>query len=208
MSRRKIICTVTNDLTHDRRMHRICTTLSGAGFEVELVGRRLPHSQPLPRRAFRQVRLRCFFHRGKLFYLEYNLRLFLYLMPRRAGALCAVDLDTLCAGWLAARLRGWKLVYDAHEFFQEVPEVVGRPFTQRVWEGVARALIPRVDAAYTVSASLAEELSKHYGVSFGLVRNLPPRPALPTHAEKHHPPVLLYQGVLNEGRGLEEAIEA
>jgi hypothetical protein len=35
----KIIFTVTNDLNFDQRMQRICSTLSNAGYEVELVGR-------------------------------------------------------------------------------------------------------------------------------------------------------------------------
>ena len=35
---KRIVFTVTNDLTYDQRMHRICTTLQDAGYQVTLVG--------------------------------------------------------------------------------------------------------------------------------------------------------------------------
>jgi hypothetical protein len=82
----RIICTVTNDLSHDQRMIRICTSLQQAGYDVCLVGRSLPDSPPLRTRPFRQHRLRCWFHRGKLFYLEYQLRLWYYLYQQPAAA--------------------------------------------------------------------------------------------------------------------------
>ncbi len=37
--KRRIFCTVTNDLNYDQRMIRICTSLVRAGYEVVLVGR-------------------------------------------------------------------------------------------------------------------------------------------------------------------------
>lgn len=218
----KIICTVTNDLTYDRRMHRISKALAEEGHEVTLVGRRLPTSKPLGQQPFRQHRLRCFFQKGKLFYLEYNLRLTLWLFTRRYDATYSVDLDTLLPGLILKRLRRKRLVYDAHEYFTEVPEVVHRPITQWIWEQLARYAIPRTDVAFTVSPSLALVLSERYGRPFGVVRNLPPQqghfPTLQEQAEvrkRYHLPqpqreqfVLLYQGALNEGRGLEATLDA
>ena len=58
---KKIVLTVTNDLTYDQRMHKICSSLVSANYEVELVGRELPHSIPLEKKVFAQTRLRCFF---------------------------------------------------------------------------------------------------------------------------------------------------
>ena len=65
-----IIFTVTNDLTYDQRMHRICGTLAAAGHRVTLVGRALPGSVPLEEKVFYQKRLRCFFRKGFAFYAE------------------------------------------------------------------------------------------------------------------------------------------
>src|SRR5690349_11491904 len=92
---KKIVFTVTNDLSYDQRMIRICTSLSANGFSVKLVGRKMPASVPLSSRSFEQVRLNCFFHKGKLFYAEYNLRLFFYLLTQQMNCICAIDLDTI-----------------------------------------------------------------------------------------------------------------
>ncbi|MBK8878431.1 MAG: glycosyltransferase [Haliscomenobacter sp.] len=189
-------------------MIRICLALAQAGYEVLLIGRTLPHSPPLPDQPYAQKRLSCFFHRGKAFYLEYNLRLLFFLLVHRFDAVCAADLDTLAPAFTAARLKGKPVVYDAHEYFTEVPELIGRPHTRRVWELLARAVVPRVDRAYTVGPALAEILSARYGVPFEAVRNVPVRKLNEAPSAKAPAPVVLYQGALNRGRGLEQAIDA
>ncbi len=204
----RIICTVTNDLSHDQRMHRICSSLYRAGFEVWLVGRHRPNSPPIVSLPFYTRRLPCHFQRGKLFYLEYNLRLLLFLLRHRADAINSVDLDTLLPGVIAARLRRIPCIYDAHEYFTETPEVVNRPLIKFVWEQLARWCIPQVRAAYTVGPALAELLSKRYGKSFRVVRNVPHRRLPSTPREPSEPHILLYQGMLNAARGLETAIDA
>ena len=90
-----IYFTVTNDLSYDQRMHRICHSLAANGYLVTLVGRRLKTSLPLPSKSFEQKRLSCFFNKGFLFYLEYNTRLFFYLLGKRMDTVCAIDLDTI-----------------------------------------------------------------------------------------------------------------
>ncbi len=168
-----ILFTVTNDLTYDQRMHRICGTLASAGHRVWLVGRALPHSVPLEGKAFRQKRLRCFFQKGFVFYAEYNLRLFFFLLFASYDAVCSIDLDTQPAGCLATLLRRKKRVFDAHEYFTEVPEVVDRPFVKGFWETVARLCLPFYRHAYTVGPCLAGIFKEKYGVNFGVVRNVP-----------------------------------
>ncbi|RMG81268.1 MAG: glycosyltransferase, partial [Bacteroidetes bacterium] len=128
MTPKRLLFTVTNDLTYDQRMIRICTTLSRAGYDVCLIGRRRRHSEPLRpgQYPFRQKRLFCFFEKGKLFYLEYNFRLFCLLLISRFDLVCSIDLDTILPGFLVAGLRRKIQVYDAHEYFTELPEVVHR----------------------------------------------------------------------------------
>lgn len=200
---------VTNDLLQDQRMMRICSTLESAGYAVELVGRLKKESAPLPVRAFRQTRLLCFFQKGILFYAEYNIRLWVYLLRRRFDAVCAVDTDTLPACFLAAGIKGKACVLDAHEYFSEVPELAQRPLVKKVWEIIAALLIPRLRHCYTVGEMLAEALSDRYDVPFGVIRNLPLRRGDPVSDRRPGTPfIILYQGMLNEGRGLEEMIGA
>lgn len=211
----KIICTVTNDLSYDQRMIRICSSLAKAGYEVVLIGRQLPGSIPLQQQIFQQKRITCRFNKGKLFYLEYNLRLFILLFQHPFDLLCAVDLDTLLPTFLWSRFRQKPLVYDAHEYFTEVPEVVDRPLTKAIWSTLARLIIPRLHHAYTVGPGLARILSARYGIPFAVIRNLPestrPTRHLPASSLPSQRPdafILLYQGALNQGRGIETAIQA
>mgnify|MGYP000632638648 CR=1 FL=1 len=144
MDNMKIILTVTNDLAYDQRMIRICGSLAKAGHEVELVGRRRRGSPELPDMPYSQTRLPCHFEKGKFFYLEYNLRLFVFLLFRRFDALCAIDLDTILPCLWASQLHRKPCLYDAHEYFTEVPEVTRRPRIRRIWEKVADYAIPRM----------------------------------------------------------------
>lgn len=206
-----IIFTVTNDLSYDQRMHRICGALASQGHEVLLVGRALPHSIPLEDKGFRQKRLRCFLNKGFPFYAEYNLRLFFFLLFASCDAVCSIDLDTLPAGCFATLLRRKKRVFDAHEYFTEVPEVVDRPFVKGFWEMVARVCLPFYKHAYTVGPGLAGIFEKKYGLKFGVVRNVPdPSPGHPTGVRDRRSPApgLLYVGALNEARGIETALQA
>ncbi|MCX6200006.1 MAG: glycosyltransferase family 4 protein [Bacteroidetes bacterium] len=204
---RKIIFTVTNDLTYDQRMQKICRSLSNAGYEIELVGREINFSQPLSKEPFKQTRLKCLFNKGKLFYLEYNLRLLFYLLFQKFDALCAIDLDTIVPVCVVGKLKGTKLIYDAHEYFTEVPEVIRRPSVKRIWEWVEKIFVPKFDLTYTVSPALAELFSKKYQKRFDVIMNCPLYLDLPLTAH-HSPLTILYQGALNEGRGLEPLIES
>jgi len=200
-----LILTVTNDLTYDRRMMRICEALA-TRYRVVLVGRLLRNSASLDARPYEQVRLRCLFERGRLFYAEINARLFAYLLFHRFDLVCSIDLDTILAGFAASRLKGQPLVYDAHEIFTEIPELAHRPRVRKVWLAIERFVVPKLSHAYTVNASLAEVFRERYGKRFEIIRNVPPRPAAP--AVEHRGRTILYQGVLNVGRGLEALVDA
>ena len=204
-----ILFTVTNDLTYDQRMHRICGTLASNGHAVTLVGRKRTDSVPLEASSFAQKRLNCFFQQGFLFYAEFNLRLFFYLLLSRYDAVCSIDLDTLPAGCFASIIRRKKRVFDAHEYFTEVPEVVHRPFVRFFWGKVAQICLPFYRHAYTVGPALAQIFEQIYGLKFVVVRNVPLQTDLPVLPKAHEQTkTLLYQGALNEGRGIETILEA
>lgn len=202
----RVILAVTNDLENDQRVNRAALALLAAGWQVTCVGRLLPQSGCFER-PYRVRRFRLWFRRSAFFYLNYNARLLLYLFFARFDVVVANDADTLPACWLAARLRRRKLVFDSHELFSEVPELVGRPRVRRVWRAVEDRLVPRVDAALTVCQPIARHYLEAYGVRFSVVRNVPlPKPFVP--AERHNPLVILYQGAVNRGRGVDLLLRA
>src|SRR5262249_37385084 len=130
----RLFFTVTNDLFTDQRMIRICTSLAASGFDVTLVGTQYRNSPALGRQPYRQRRLRVWSRKGKLFYLEYNLRLFFYLLFQKMHGICAIDLDTILPVYFVSRIRRVTRLYDAHELFCEMQEVVTRPFVYKVWK--------------------------------------------------------------------------
>lgn len=210
----RAIVSVTNDLATDNRVHRTCTVLQELGYDVLLVGRQLPGSLPLER-PYRTRRMRLLFNKGPLFYAEYNLRLFFLLLLSRATFFFSNDLDTLLPNFLAARLRGKELVYDTHEFFTEVPELVQRPRVRAVWLAIERRIFPKLKTVITVNQSIADAYKQRYGQDLHVVRNipmprelgpLPSRAALDLPADKH---ILVLQGSgINVDRGAEEAVLA
>ena len=170
----RLLFAVTTDLSYDQRMQRICGSLAKAGYRVELVGWQRATSVPLGLQPYAQHRLRGWFQRGKLFYIEYNIRLFCYLLRRRADLWGCADLDAALPTWARARLGGQPFAYDAHELFTEVPEVVGRPRVQRLWQGVENFIVPRAQLRYTVGPALARLFAqRHPGSAFAVVRNVP-----------------------------------
>ncbi|MDP2335556.1 MAG: glycosyltransferase [Bacteroidota bacterium] len=209
---KKVSLSVINDLMTDNRVHKVAVSLQQMGFEPVLVGRLLPESQSVERN-YPIHRMKLVFRKGPMFYFEYNLRLFFYLLKSDFDILVANDLDTLPANYLVSRIRKKPLIYDSHEYFTEVPELIGRPVVKAIWTKLEKLLVPRVDAAYTVCDSIAEVYHDLYGVDFKVVRNLPvcsqleiPSPEITEKSDE--PKIILYQGALNLGRGIEAAIRA
>jgi len=207
---RSIVFTVTNDISTDQRMMRICSSLSANGYDVKIIGRMLKNSLPLNDEVnYKQIRLKCLFTKGKIFYLEYNLKLFIYLLFTKFDIASAVDLDTILPVLLVAGMKNRKTAFDAHELFTEVPELKGHNAVKRIWELVGKMAVPRIHICYTVCDSLARILGSIYEKKFTTVRNLPVlTEIIDNEHDEFENPIILYQGSVNKGRGLEELIKA
>lgn len=207
MKKKKIILTVTTDLTYDQRMQRISSALAEK-YEVLLVGRKKVNSLPLSVATYQQKRLNCWWQKGKLFYVEYNIRLFFYLLFQPCDAICGIDLDTILPAFGVAKLRRKIWIYDSHEYFTEMEEIVTRPSIQKIWQGIEKFVLPQTKYAYTVCESIADIYKKLYGVPFATVRNVAQKKALNSLPHQQEPLYFIYAGAVNEGRGLEEMIIA
>lgn len=201
-----IIFTVTTDLSYDQRMIRICTSLANAGYDVTLVGRTLRSSIPLTSQPFKQKRIKCLFEKGKLFYAEYNIRLFFYLLFKKMDCIGAIDLDTILPSYFISRIKRTKRVYDAHELFCEMKEIVTRPAIYKLWKRIERYTVPKFSLGYTVNQPIADEFEKMYGVHYEVIRNIALLKEI-VPAEKKEK-FILYQGAVNEGRSFETLIPA
>jgi glycosyltransferase involved in cell wall biosynthesis len=202
----RISLSVINDLVSDQRVHRIASALQAQGHQVSLIGRLLPTSPSLSDRPYQTRRMKLRFTHGKLFYLEYNWRLFWVLLRSKNEIMVANDLDTLLANYLASKLKGARLVYDTHEYFTEVPELINRPRNRNIWLRLEQWLFPKLKTAYTVNTSIAEIYKEKYGVDVQVIRNVPFRQQPNLSSSKEN--ILIYQGALNLGRGIQLMIDA
>ncbi len=198
--------TVTNDLSYDQRMIRICTSLAMEGYKVKLTGRKLKSSIPLIAQPFFQKRLSCIFNKGKLFYAEYNLRLFFYLLFKKMDCICTIDLDTILPCLFVSQLKKVKRVYDAHELFCEMKEIIMRPKVYYAWKKIEEFSVPKFVNGYTVNRPIAREFKKMYDVDYSIIRSIAMRQDYEPLSKEE--PFILYQGAVNEGRSFETLIPA
>lgn len=221
-NRKVATLSVTNDLTADQRVHKVASTLKKCGYYPVLIGRELKNSLPVDDRNYRTKRMRLLFIKGPFFYAEYNFRLFMVLLFSRCKLMIANDLDSLLANFLAYKIKSIvfrknvQLIYDSHELFTEVPELNGRPFAKNVWLLIEKMILPGIKYSYTVCESISEEYSRKYGVKMQVVRNLPfcgqqvdeKKELIPILKQYTGKRLILYQGALNIGRGIEHVIHA
>jgi glycosyltransferase involved in cell wall biosynthesis len=132
----------------------------------------------------------------------------------RADIYHAHDLNNLEVAYRAAKRNGAKLVYDAHELF---PEMANRwvRLKRGAWSRLEKRLLSKADLAITVNELITQEMAKRYGVPAPMVvLNCPdPPPGFDPSVRYNYirerlglpagRKVVLYQGWMSEGRGLE-----
>jgi len=210
MTQQKIIVSVTNDLSTDQRVDKICNTLLELNFKVLLVGRKFPNSQNI-NRPYQTKRFNLWFNKGALFYANYNIRLFFFLLFTKSNLLWSNDLDTLWANYTISKWKNKKLIFDSHEYFTEVPELIDRPKVQHFWKRIERRILPNLKHVITVSQSIANLYEKEYNIKVQLLRNVPilkKQKTAITNIKIEGKKTIIYQGAINVNRGIEHIVEA
>lgn len=217
---------VLNNFTNDVRVHKEAVTLAAAGHDVTVVAlwqQGLPLAESGHGYRVHRLRLRTRTWRGgrlaPLFkYLEFAYRVMRFAGQHPADVFHANDANTLPAAWLAMRRFRVALVYDAHEL--ETGRNFGNStlagFYQRFWSLPERLLIRKADAVITVCESIADALVQLYGISRPtVVINCPEKREIVRsnrlREELRIPPdlrIVLYQGAVASGRGLEPFLDA
>ncbi|NHC11227.1 glycosyltransferase family 4 protein [Pseudomonas stutzeri] len=127
---------------------------------------------------------------------------------QRSDVVHAHDVNTLPTAWIAAKLSGAQIVYDAHEIstsregYSGVRKLVG-------W--IERTLMPRVQGTITTTEARAKYFARAYGVERPVVLQNRPREQQAMRSDRIRAelgldqpwPIILYQGGVQQGRGLE-----
>ncbi|MBE0651356.1 MAG: glycosyltransferase [Bacteroidales bacterium] len=212
---KRIIVSVINDLATDQRVKKVCGTLSEMGFEILLIGRRLKKSPEMDMRPYLVKRMKLVFTKGPLFYLEYQIRLFVLLLFLKADVLLSNDLDTLLPNYLISKMKDRPLIYDSHEYFTGVPELENHPLKRSIWKRIEKSIFPHLKHVFTVSDSIAKLYESGYRVLPQVVRNVPLKRDLAMTTDRkslglpEDKKIIILQGSgINVHRGAEELVEA
>ena len=204
----KVLVSVFNNLYTDQRVEKVCKTLLDAGYDIELIGNNwegLPDMQ----RPYTFSRLSLKSKKLRSAYLEFQIKLYRELLKKTTSEtiLLANDLDTLWPNYLVSKKLKIPLIFDSHEIFTEMPSLQGR-FVKKIWKFLEKRLVPKIKYMMTESESYAEWFQQEYGIKPIVVRNIPRKITEEINFPVNNPKIILYQGAINQSRGIPQAIEA
>ena len=204
----KVLVSAFSNLYTDQRIEKVCRTLHENGYDVELIGNNWGGEEEMER-PYPFYRIQHSARSLRFAYVEFQKKLYSELKKRadKKTVLLANDLDALLPNVLIAKKLNIPLVFDSHEIFTEMPAIQGR-WTQKVWRLLERNLVPGMKYMMTESYSYAEWFKNAYGVDPVVVRNIPRKLPPPTELPQNGPKIILYQGVINQSRGIPQAIKA
>ncbi|WP_085705836.1 glycosyltransferase family 4 protein [Pseudomonas sp. B8(2017)] len=140
-----------------------------------------------------------------------HLCLMVQMLRYQADVVHAHDVNTLPTAWLAARLGKSHLVYDAHEISTSRE---GYSSFRRLVGFVEKTLMPKADGCITTTDARAKFFARAYNVKRPTVLQNRPRLSSSDTSNRIRKeldlnpswPIILYQGGLQQGRGLEKLI--
>lgn len=155
----RVLMLLSNPFNPDERVMREATALGEAGYEVKILAwdreGRFPTYQEFPHFTVERIRYPSPYGTKAIWKLVvFNFKLFAALLRRPSEIVHCHDFDTLVPGYLAARLSGRKVVYDAHEYYGGMVRGISQSglvaALSRFIDRVEAFLVPRVDAVITV----------------------------------------------------------
>lgn len=219
MARLRVLMPVFNEIDFDGRVER-CATAVGCDHDVTVLA--LDSGRPYVPSGFAVVRIavpglgRLRAVRPFLFWLGFLVE----ALRRRPDLIHAHDYFMAFPGWLAARLLGVRLVYDAHELSIPTPGRAMR-LSERVYLALERWMVGRAAAVIAASAARARLMQDYYRLPDAptVIRNIPAPPPPPDlDAIRARYPVLadrpdglfrlVYQGYMPPQFGLDRFVAA
>ncbi len=151
--------------------------------------------------------------KGKIrlfFYLKFSFKLFKELFKTHADLYIAEDFYTLPLVTIIAKVKKSKVYYNSRELYAFLGGLRNRPYLQKLVKAIEQYFIKKVELVLTTGEMDSAFLEKFYGINNTLViRNIPlfqkPTRKIDFRKEYGIPDnkiILLYQGVLLEGRGI------
>lgn len=201
---------------YDTRVTNLTNSLIEEGYEVKVIG--FDWTTPDFKTVLGQTSIYKLVKKKNSihYYLTFLTTLFRELIKTNSSIYIAEDIITLPVVTFVAKLKKAKLYYNSREFYAFLAGLRNKPKTQALIRILEKFFIKKVDVVFVTGDGDAEFLQDYYGINNTVViRNLPlfknPTDAKDFRKLLNIPKsntILLYQGVILEGRGFEPLLKA
>lgn len=214
---------VTNPCTNDARVLKEAKSLAENGYDVTIHAIAKNGIANFEKKdGFQIKRLnRVFKANSILGKLEFTIRSVPLLVKQNADIYHAHDCSTLLECYIASRIKRSKLVYDSHELY--IRNYGNKSFGEKIYSLIEKRLIKKANKIITVNEFIARKLQDRYNLSTEIVvlMNAPvfekneknyhnnnlPNDIIATN-KKAGKKIIIYQGVMQKGRGLSTLIQS
>ena len=212
----KICISYLGNPFHDSRMTNLPKSFKEDGFKVSIIS----FDWFMSRKNYFDEDVKIFkLTKGKVslfFYLSFAGILIKELLKTNADIFIAEDIYTLPFVFIIGRLKHARIYYNSREIYAFIGGLRNRPFLQSLIRNIERLFITKVDLVLTTGWMDSNYLEKSFGINNTLViRNIPSyqKPTNKVDFRKlyglnKNTVILLYQGLLLEGRGVPNIIRA
>jgi glycosyltransferase involved in cell wall biosynthesis len=135
-------------------------------------------------------------------------RLVLRILRLRPDVVHAVDFDTVIPAYLAARIRGARLVYDVFDFYADMVTAPIPPRVRKLLARGERRMLARADAVIVPDLRRSEQFGGARPKRLVEIMNVPEDRGLPATNEDPEGFVVFYGGMIATDRGLKDLVAA
>ena len=212
----KICISYLGNPFHDSRMTNLPKSLKEDGCKVSIIS----FDWFISNKNYFDDEVKVFrLTKGKIslfFYLSFAGILIRELLKNDADIFFAEDIYTLPFVYIIAKFKRAKVYYNSREIYAFIGGLRNRPYLQSLIRYIEKLFITKVDLVLTTGWMDSNYLEKSFGINNTLViRNIPTYQT-PTnkvdfrklYGIEENKIILLYQGVLLEGRGVPNIIRA
>lgn len=224
----KVLMIVQNNFVNDSRIIKEANTLGKNGYEVKVLSLHDKDLKEKEKFEFFEVERIHLSTRNKLSkkivyiqfikYLEFYMNCIKRAKKFRPDIVHCHDLATLPIGKRIRNLCNCKLVYDSHELWSHSSGIEKySKFFLKVRNDLEKKIALKSDAIITVSNSIANKLVDQFGLEKKpiIIRNIPLRKEIKEEQDlfrkkfniKSDEKIILYQGGIEKGRGIEKIIQ-
>ncbi|MBU1100441.1 MAG: glycosyltransferase [Bacteroidetes bacterium] len=208
------ICFLGNP-NFDTRVNNLAGSFESIGIKTDVIGFEWRDQEVNAQRGRRTIYKLDKSKSSLFYYAKFKTLLILHLLKTNADYYFAEDVYTLPFVTIIAKIKKAKVIYNSRELYTQLAGLRNKSFVQKVISTLEKMYIRKVDLVLTTGEMDTDFIKEKYTLENVLtIRNLPLK-KLPINIINYNRlfnldkkyKVLFYQGVLFEGRGIDQVIK-